>query len=276
MDLRMPRLDGAQAALRIRGEGGVNAHTPIIAFSADARPGGPGGVFDGAVSKPMTAAGLIEALNLPWPRPGSRPWRSRRDPHARRTSIAEIARRLRLARIAPPFRRPAMSDELVFYTNPMSRGRIARWMLEEVGAAYRTVVLDYASTMKAPEYLAVNPMGKVPAITHRGVTVTEGAAICAYLADAFPRGRPGPAGHLARARDLLSLADVRLRPRRGGGDQQVHGLRRARRSQGVHGGYGCLEDTLNALETAVSGRPTSPATGSRRPTSMSAHRSAGA
>ncbi|MBO9557393.1 MAG: MASE1 domain-containing protein [Caulobacter sp.] len=63
MDLRMPRLDGAQAALRIRGEGGPNAGTPIIAFSADARPGGPGGVFDGAVSKPMTAAGLVDALN---------------------------------------------------------------------------------------------------------------------------------------------------------------------------------------------------------------------
>jgi PAS domain S-box-containing protein len=63
MDLRMPRLDGAQAAQRIRGEGGPNAGTPIIAFSADARPGGPGGIFDGSVSKPMTAAGLVDALN---------------------------------------------------------------------------------------------------------------------------------------------------------------------------------------------------------------------
>jgi glutathione S-transferase len=79
-----------------------------------------------------------------------------------------------------------MSDELVFYTNPMSRGRIVRWMIEEVGAPYRTEVLDYATTMKAPAYLSVNPMGKVPAITHRGQVVTECAAICAYLADAFP------------------------------------------------------------------------------------------
>jgi len=63
MDLRMPRLDGAQAAIRIRAEGGLNARTPIIAFSADARPGGPGDIFDGAVSKPMTAAGLVDALN---------------------------------------------------------------------------------------------------------------------------------------------------------------------------------------------------------------------
>ncbi len=82
--------------------------------------------------------------------------------------------------------------DLVFYTNPMSRGRIARWMLEEVGADYETVVLSYGDAMKAPDYLAVNPMGKVPAITHRGVTVTEGAAICAYLADAFPEAGLAP------------------------------------------------------------------------------------
>jgi glutathione S-transferase len=76
--------------------------------------------------------------------------------------------------------------DLTFYTNPMSRGRISRWMLEEVGAPYETVVLDYATTMKSEPYLSINPMGKVPAIVHDGNVVTEGAAICAYLADAFP------------------------------------------------------------------------------------------
>jgi glutathione S-transferase len=76
--------------------------------------------------------------------------------------------------------------DLTLYTNPMSRGRIARWMLEEVGAAYEVVVLDYASTMKNEPYLSVNPMGKVPAIVENGAIVTECAAICAYLADAFP------------------------------------------------------------------------------------------
>src|SRR5580692_11174090 len=79
-----------------------------------------------------------------------------------------------------------MSDELIFYTNPMSRGRIVRWMLEEVGQPYRTELLDYATTMKAPEYLAINPMGKVPALRHGDTVITESAAICAYLADAFP------------------------------------------------------------------------------------------
>ncbi len=86
-----------------------------------------------------------------------------------------------------------MPDKLTFYTNPMSRGRIARWMLEEVGQPYETVVLEYGTTMKAPEYLAINPMGKVPAIKHGEVVVTECAAVCAYLADAFPQAGLAPA-----------------------------------------------------------------------------------
>lgn len=85
-----------------------------------------------------------------------------------------------------------MADELVLYTNPQSRGRIARWMLEEVGQPYRVEVLDYATTMKAPAYLAINPMGKVPALRHGAAVVTETPAICAYLADAFPQAGLAP------------------------------------------------------------------------------------
>jgi glutathione S-transferase len=93
-----------------------------------------------------------------------------------------------------------MADELILYTNPMSRGRIARWMLEEVGQPYKTEVLDYASSLKAPAYLAINPMGKVPALRHADAIVTETAAICAYLADAFPQaGLAPPPGHRLRA-----------------------------------------------------------------------------
>jgi glutathione S-transferase len=77
-------------------------------------------------------------------------------------------------------------SKIDFYTNPMSRGQIARWALHEAGANYEQHLLDYGTTMKAPDYLAINPMGKVPAIVHDGNVVTECAAICAYLADAFP------------------------------------------------------------------------------------------
>jgi glutathione S-transferase len=73
---------------------------------------------------------------------------------------------------------------LTFFTNPMSRGRIVRWMLEEVGAPYETVVTQWGSP--DPALLAANPLGKVPTIIHDGAVVSETAAICAYLADAFP------------------------------------------------------------------------------------------
>ena len=85
-----------------------------------------------------------------------------------------------------------MGKDLVFYTNPMSRGRIVRWMLEEVGEPYDTEVLAYGGEMKAGDYLKINPMGKVPAIRHKSAIVTEGAAICAYLADAFPNAGLAP------------------------------------------------------------------------------------
>ena len=86
-----------------------------------------------------------------------------------------------------------MSEELVFYSSPMSRGRIAHWMLEEVGVPYRFEVVNLETQdQKKPGFLAINPMGKVPAIVHRGTVVTECGAICAYLADAFPATRLAP------------------------------------------------------------------------------------
>lgn len=81
--------------------------------------------------------------------------------------------------------------ELIFYTNPQSRGRIVRWMLEELGEPYTAEIIPYEA-MKSTDYLAVNPMGKVPAIKHDGRVVTECAAICAYLADSFPGAGLGP------------------------------------------------------------------------------------
>ena len=85
-----------------------------------------------------------------------------------------------------------MTAELEFFTNPMSRGQTVRWMLEEVGAPYETVILDYGTTMKAEPYRSINPMGKVPAVRHTGKVVTEVAAICCYLADAFPEAGLAP------------------------------------------------------------------------------------
>jgi glutathione S-transferase len=75
-----------------------------------------------------------------------------------------------------------------FFTNPMSRGQIARWALHEVGADYDQVLVDWAARPAA--FTAANPMGKVPTIVHHSETgdrvVTECAAICAYLAEMHP------------------------------------------------------------------------------------------
>jgi glutathione S-transferase len=76
-----------------------------------------------------------------------------------------------------------MTNDLVFYTHSMSRGRIVRWMLEEIGQPDSTELFEYDTTMKRPAYLAINPMGNVPAIGHGETVVTEAAAICAYPAD---------------------------------------------------------------------------------------------
>ncbi len=85
-----------------------------------------------------------------------------------------------------------MTAPLTFYTHPMSRGRVARWMLEETGLPYDTVLLDYGTSMKAPEYRAINPMGKVPALKHGDTVITEQAAICMYLADLVPEKQLAP------------------------------------------------------------------------------------
>ena len=120
-----------------------------------------------------------------------------------------------------------MADELVLYTNPQSRGRIARWMLEEVGQPYKVEVLDYASTMKGPEYLAINPMGKVPALRHGDAVVTEVRCDLRLSRRRLSAGRPRAAADLERTRALLSLAVLQRRPARSSAEQQGARLCRA-------------------------------------------------
>lgn len=144
-----------------------------------------------------------------------------------------------------------MSATITFYTNPMSRGRIARWMLEEVGEQYETVLLDYGTTMKGPEYLAINPMGKVPAIKHGDTVVTEGAAICAYLADMFPnKGLAPPPGSPLRGpyyRWMFFAAG----PVEASVTGKALGLL-APADKAAMAGYGTFDATMMALERAVS------------------------
>jgi glutathione S-transferase len=141
-----------------------------------------------------------------------------------------------------------MADELVFYTNPMSRGRIVRWMLEEVGAPYRAELLEYGAAMRSPAYLAINPMGKVPALVHRGTVVTETAAICAYLADAFPEAGLAPPldARGAYYRWLFFAAG----PLEAAVTNRSLGLEPPDEKRGMVG-YGSFERVMDALEHAL-------------------------
>lgn len=143
------------------------------------------------------------------------------------------------------------SDKLTLYYNPMSRGRIVHWMLEEIGAPYELKTLDWAKKEhKTPEYLKLNPMGKIPTLVHRGVVVTEAPAILAYLADAFPQAGLAPAvdsperGTYYRwlffAASCVEYALI---------DKTYP---RAKTPEASHIGYGTYEDTVNTLEKAVS------------------------
>ena len=144
-----------------------------------------------------------------------------------------------------------MSDsELVFHTNPMSRGRIVRWLLEELGVEYRTVVQEYGKSMKSPEYLQINPMGKVPAIEHRGVVVTEAAAICAYLADAFPEAGLAPAPGDALRGPYLRWMFFAAGPVEAAVSAKALGQLPPPEKAGFVG-YGSFEQTMDVLEQAA-------------------------
>lgn len=145
-------------------------------------------------------------------------------------------------------------SELIFYTNPMSRGRIVRWMLEEVGQPYRTEILDYAASMKAPAYLAINPMGKVPAIVHGGTIVTECAAICAYLADAFPAAGLAPAPTDKWRGPYYRWMFFAAGPLEAAASNKAMGFQVPPERTAMIG-YGTFGTVLDTLEGAIKGRP---------------------
>lgn len=143
-----------------------------------------------------------------------------------------------------------MAEDLIFYTNPMSRGRMVRWMLEEVGAPYETRILSYGADMKSAAFRAVNPMGKVPAIVHGGAVVTEVAAICAYLAEAFPDAGLAPRSAEERA-SYYRWMFFAAGPLEAAVTNRVLGVVVPDEKRGFVG-YGSYESVLDALEGAVS------------------------
>jgi len=142
-------------------------------------------------------------------------------------------------------------SEIIFYTNPMSRGQIARWMLEEIGAPYAQRILDFGTTMKAPDYLAINPMGKVPAIVHDGHVVTECGAICAYLAEAFPAA--GLAPNPDERADYYRWMFFAAGPVEAAVSNHAAKVATPPEMQRMYG-YGTYEQMVDALASAVAGK----------------------
>jgi glutathione S-transferase len=157
---------------------------------------------------------------------------------------------------------------LTFYTNPNSRGRIVRWMLEEIGATYDSVILDYEKSSDTDRwggsalersndersrfFTQINPIGKVPAIEHNGRVVTESGAICAYLAEAWPEAllAPTPEERADYYRWLFFVA--------GPVEQAVTNHRAGftpLREQEFFFGYGSYDRTVDQLERAVQAHP---------------------
>ena len=141
--------------------------------------------------------------------------------------------------------------DITFYTNPMSRGQIARWALEEAGADYEQVLVEYGEPMKDDAYLAINPMGKVPAIEHNGKIVTECAAICAYLADAFPERELAPAE--AERADYYRWLFFTAGPVEQAVTCRMLGAEPTEEQERM-AGYGSYDRTMGALEGALAER----------------------
>jgi len=144
-----------------------------------------------------------------------------------------------------------MADELVLYTNPMSRGRIARWMMEEIGQPYRAEIVGFGEPMKSADYKALNPMGKVPTLVHGDTVVTECAAICAYMADAFPQAGLAPDSRLRGPyyRWMFFAAG----PVEAAVSNKAFGLEvPPERARSI--GYGTYADAMDTLEYALSRR----------------------
>ncbi|WP_228758477.1 glutathione S-transferase family protein [Pseudomonas pisciculturae] len=159
---------------------------------------------------------------------------------------------------------------MTFYTNPNSRGRMVRWMLEEIGCTYETIILDYQQTSQddrwggaalavpaaaAPAdpsvifFRDVNPMGKIPALVHNGQTITETAAICAYLAEAFPDANLAPV--LSERASYYRWMFFAAGPLEQAVTNHRAGFNPAP-DQEFFFGYGSYERTVDQLERAVS------------------------
>lgn len=144
--------------------------------------------------------------------------------------------------------------ELVLYHAAPSRSSIVHWMLEEIGEPYDIHLLSLKrEDNRRPEYLAVNPLGKVPAMKHGEAIITEAAAICLYLADAFPQaGLSVPVGDPRRGPFLkwLFFGPSAIEPA-----IMDRAFKRAEEAPRSALGYGDFDTTMDVVAKAVEPGP---------------------
>ena len=146
-----------------------------------------------------------------------------------------------------------MADLTLYHASP-SRSSIVLWMLEELGQPYdvKLIKLSDGDNLK-PDYLAINPMGKVPALAHKGTVITEAAAICTYLADEFPQAKLNvPVGTPRRG---LYLKWLFFGP--GCFEPAVIDRAAPRKEEARRGmlGYGTFETTMDTVAKAIAQGP---------------------
>lgn len=145
-------------------------------------------------------------------------------------------------------------SQMTLYTNPQSRGRVVRWMLEEVGQPYGVEVMTFGGSIKSPEYLALNPMGKVPTLTHKGAVITETVAICTYLAEQFPESGLAPAIDSPERASYYRWLFFAAGPFEMATSARAYDwLIDDERAEAV--GCGHIEDSLNTLEQVLTAQP---------------------
>jgi len=146
-----------------------------------------------------------------------------------------------------------MADLTLYHASP-SRSSIVLWMLEELGQPYdvKLIKLSEGDNLK-PDFLAVNPMGKVPALDHKGTVITESAAICTYVADEFPQAKLNvPVGTPRRG---LYLKWLFFGP--GCFEPAVIDRAAPRKEEARRGmlGYGTFETTMDTVAKAIAQGP---------------------
>lgn len=142
---------------------------------------------------------------------------------------------------------------LTFYTHPQSRGNTVRWMLEECGASFDTVLMDFDGSLQSPEYLAINPMGKIPTLRYGDTVITETAAIILFLADLFPEKQLAPAVGSAERGEYYRWFCFMAGPMEAAVMEKMWKLSppaEARKSLG----YGDFERVVRTVEQALSGK----------------------